>query len=147
MKQPTSMDHRVCQRDGSYRWTRSSAVPLMRDDSSVIEWIGISYDIHHDFGAADGGAKKVLSGEQIRGARDILNWAVRDLADASGVSPSVLRRLEEFDGISPRMDDPIDAIRSALERAGIEFLDMPDGRPGIRRGQVLKSKSNFIRTV
>jgi hypothetical protein len=58
-----------------------------------------------------------------------------------------LRRLEEFDGISPRMDDPIDAIRSALERAGIEFLDMPDGRPGIRRGQVLKSKSNFIRTV
>jgi PAS domain-containing protein len=140
-RKPYSVDHRMRQPDGTYRWTRSSATPVLKKDGTVLEWVGISYDIHQDFGGTGAaGDSTALSGEQIRGARGILNWAIRDLADASGVSAAVLRRLEEFDGISGRQDDPIDAIKAAFEDAGIEFLNMPDGKNAIRRSKNLNLK-------
>ena len=41
----------------------------------------------------------MLSGVQIRMARNALRWSVKDLADQSGVSTSTITRAETVDGI------------------------------------------------
>jgi transcriptional regulator with XRE-family HTH domain len=67
----------------------------------------------------------MITGLQIRAARAILRWTVRDLAKISGLSFPTVNRLEQEDGIP--------AARSqSLEAAGIEFIGTPDESPGVR---------------
>jgi len=127
---PLAVNHRFQQPDGNMRWYQSRAAPQLDDHGSPIAWIGVSLDVHDLIaGQAD---SATITGAQIRGARGILNWSVRDLADAASVSVAVLRRLEGFDG--PAKCDPPAAqeIRQALEGAGIEFFSSPLGKPGVR---------------
>lgn len=65
-------------------------------------------------------------------ARAALQWGVRDLANAAEVSTNTVTRLERGETLYPRT---VAAIRSALEAAGVIFLDegeTPDGGPGVR---------------
>lgn len=124
-------DYRFRQRDQTYRWSRAQAVPLTDKDGVVIEWVGITHDIDDDI-SGRGTPEQILYGTQIRGARGLLNWAIRDLAEAAGVSPSTLRRLEEFDGHSQAEPEALFAIKGALEKAGIEFLFSKHAKPGLR---------------
>jgi transcriptional regulator with XRE-family HTH domain len=65
---------------------------------------------------------KLVSGSQVRAARGLLKWSVRDLAEASGVSRSSIRRIEEEDGIPQGRDvRSLQAIRAAIEAAGLEI--------------------------
>lgn len=57
-----------------------------------------------------------------RMARAALGWGVRDLAEAAKVSPDTVARLERGE---PLRERTVDAIRRALEDAGVEFT--PDG--------------------
>ena len=45
-KRAGTIEYRVRQRDGSYRWAHARAVPLLTDDGSVREWVGTITDIH-----------------------------------------------------------------------------------------------------
>jgi transcriptional regulator with XRE-family HTH domain len=72
----------------------------------------------------------VISSEQVRAARALLRWEQRDLAEASKVSLPSIKRLETTPGALAAQARTINAIRSALEAAGVEFLNHE--QPGVR---------------
>lgn len=122
--------YRVRLRDGTYRWFNSRGAPVLTPEGEVKEWIGVLMGVCHTPEALDDG--RWLTGAQARAARAILNWTVKDIADAANVSVSTIRRLEESDGPSNLRGDIADAIREAFEKSGIEFLFLPSGPPAIR---------------
>lgn len=129
--EPFEFEKRVRQTDGTYRWVRSRVAPIMNTDGSCRGWIGTSDDIHRekDWSSPE---MRQLTGAQLRGARGILNWSVRDLADRANVSPAVIRRLEERDD-APAEPDPANApLKTTLEQAGVQFLFPCMGKPGVR---------------
>ena len=74
--------------------------------------------------------KKVIS-LQIRAARGLLGWSGQDLANASGVGLSTLRRLESDSGSVQTNVSTVVALAAALEQAGIEFTGDPQVNPGV----------------
>ncbi|WP_338105696.1 helix-turn-helix transcriptional regulator [Microvirga tunisiensis] len=66
---------------------------------------------------------------QVRAARGILGWSVRELADKSGVSVSTIRRVEDGQSHDGQI---LLTIRGTLERAGIGFVAAPGGELAIR---------------
>lgn len=73
-----------------------------------------------------------VSIEQIKAARALLRWSQEDLADASGVSIPTIKRLEAVSGPIGGREQTADAIRAALESAGIQFIEENGGGPGVR---------------
>ena len=71
-----------------------------------------------------------VTARQIRGARGILGWSVDQLAGRAGVSPATVKRAELPDGKVG--EDYLKRIAASLEEAGVEFLFLPDGEPGVR---------------
>ena len=66
---------------------------------------------------------------QCKMARVALGLGVRDLAKAAGVSPDTIARLERGEELKSRT---VDAIQSALETAGVEFIAENGGGAGVR---------------
>jgi transcriptional regulator with XRE-family HTH domain len=64
---------------------------------------------------------------QCKMARAALGLGVRELADLAKVSPDTVARLERGEELRERT---VDAIRAALEAAGVEFTN--GGQPGVR---------------
>jgi transcriptional regulator with XRE-family HTH domain len=80
-------------------------------------------------------AAMLITGAQIRAARALLKWSGRDLAEHSGVSYPALQRAEAVDDMPNMQTKNLAAIKSALEAAGVVFLDAGDtrdGGPGVR---------------
>jgi transcriptional regulator with XRE-family HTH domain len=65
---------------------------------------------------------------QVRAARGLLNWTVRDLAEKAKVHRNTVTNIET----GKYAGDPatLDAIRTALEKNGVEFTN--GKRPGVR---------------
>jgi transcriptional regulator with XRE-family HTH domain len=57
---------------------------------------------------------------QCRAARALLDWTLQDLARESGVAVDTIRRLEKGETLHERTNW---ALREALQKAGITFLD------------------------
>lgn len=74
----------------------------------------------------------MLTGAQMRMARGYLRWSVKDLAEASGVSGTTIKRMEDVDGVPNALADNLIAIQRALEAKGIEFIPENGGGAGIR---------------
>ncbi len=74
----------------------------------------------------------MLSGVQIRMARNALRWSVKELADHSDVSTSTITRAETVDGVPKTTRANLLALKDTLEAAGIEFIGTPEDAPGIR---------------
>ena len=74
----------------------------------------------------------MITGQQIRSARNALKWSADVLAEAAAVNPKTIRRIEATDGIPDSTLKTISGIQAALEAAGIEFIGSPDDAPGIR---------------
>ena len=74
----------------------------------------------------------MISTEQIRAARALLRWTAQNLADVSGVGVATIRRIELMDGVPSGQVRTIEALRGALEDAGVEFVGSPNDRPGVR---------------
>jgi transcriptional regulator with XRE-family HTH domain len=70
-----------------------------------------------------------LSMAQCRMARDALGLTVRDLASRAKVSTNTITRLERGEALGVRK---LGIIRTALEAAGVEFIDEDGGGPGVR---------------
>ena len=66
---------------------------------------------------------------QIRMARAALDWGVRELAEKAGCTPNTITRIENG---SDSKASTLNAIRSALESAGVEFIAENGGGPGVR---------------
>ncbi len=71
----------------------------------------------------------MVTSAQIRAARGLLNWTVRDLAERAGVHRNTVTRLE---GEAPATGHAAAAIRAALEAAGVAFIPENGGGPGVR---------------
>jgi transcriptional regulator with XRE-family HTH domain len=66
----------------------------------------------------------VINGKQIRAARALLDWTIDDLSDRSGCSRPTLFRLESGKDV---LFSKAQAVHQALQDAGIEFLEGPEG--------------------
>ena len=82
--------------------------------------------------------KMSITSEQIRAAKAMIRWSGENLADASGVSLSSIRRIEALDGLPKSQSLRIlMSIKSALEDAGVEFIGSPEDGPGVRLKKAL----------
>ncbi|MBI1360276.1 MAG: transcriptional regulator [Alphaproteobacteria bacterium] len=76
-----------------------------------------------------------LTASQIRAARALLDWTQPKLAEISKLSVPTVRRMEGPRGPSQSTAANVEAVRRALEAAGVIFLDLhdtADGGPGVR---------------
>ena len=73
-----------------------------------------------------------VSIRQIKAARALLAWSQEKLAAAADVSIPTIKRLEAQDGPLGGRSETGSKIRSALEAAGVEFIDENGGGPGVR---------------
>lgn len=80
-------------------------------------------------------SKGMITNVQIRAARALLDWKQTDLAKAAKVSEMSVKNLEKGDK-DPRVST-IQAVRAALEAAGVEFIndDRGDGVVKLRDQQ------------
>jgi transcriptional regulator with XRE-family HTH domain len=67
--------------------------------------------------------KPNFTSAQIRAARALLNWTARHLSEESGVSQSTIHRAENARGCPSTHEQHLAAIKRALERSGVDFLD------------------------
>jgi predicted transcriptional regulator len=77
----------------------------------------------------------MLTAAQIRAARALLGWSQPVLASASGVSLPTIVRMEGPVGPGRSSAANVDAVRRALENAGVMFLEGDDAGamgPGVR---------------
>ena len=74
----------------------------------------------------------MITSEQIRSARAALDWSIEELASATDISSRTIMRMEATAGVPNSTKANLNAIKTALEAAGIEFVGTPDDRPGIR---------------
>ncbi len=75
-----------------------------------------------------------IVGAQIRAGRALVGWSADDLAEKARVGVATVRRAET--GQRATTPANLDAIRRALQAAGVEFLSEGDyagnGGPGVR---------------
>ena len=74
----------------------------------------------------------MISIRQVKAARALLGWSQTDLAEKSGVSAPTIKRLEAMGGPVGGRTGTAEAMRSALEAAGIEFIAENGGGAGVR---------------
>jgi transcriptional regulator with XRE-family HTH domain len=75
----------------------------------------------------------LLTASQIRAARALLEWTQPQLAEASGLSMMSIRRMEGSSGPNQRSAGNVEAVRKALDDAGVMFLAADDtAGPGVR---------------
>jgi hypothetical protein len=84
---------------------------------------------------------KPLTSAQLRAGRALVRWSAEDLARASAVSVTTIRRAElTKDETSMTAANDL-AVRHALEAVGIEFIDENGGGPGVRLKKPFKKRS------
>jgi transcriptional regulator with XRE-family HTH domain len=71
-----------------------------------------------------------ISPAQCRGARGLLGWSQSDLSEASKTATKTIADFER--GAREPYPRTIADVRSALEKAGIEFIDENGGGAGVR---------------
>ena len=69
---------------------------------------------------------------QLRAARGLLGWSQSQLAEASGVGLSTIRRMEGSDGPLKGTAENVWKVQQALEDAGVIFIDADKEGPGVR---------------
>jgi transcriptional regulator with XRE-family HTH domain len=74
----------------------------------------------------------MITGSQIRAARNGLRWTLQELATATNLSVSSIKRVEADDGVPTISAKSLAYIQTTLEAAGIQFIGSPDDAPGIR---------------
>ena len=69
----------------------------------------------------------MISNLQIRAARALLGWSQQKLADAAGVSPITVKRLEASDEVFQARFETVMKVKDAVEAAGVVFRTGEDG--------------------
>ena len=84
---------------------------------------------HIDTISIDMKSIRKVSIRQIKAARALLRWSQEDLAAMAGVSVPTVKRLEAADGFLGGREKTALKLRTALEKAGIEFSN--GNSPGV----------------
>ncbi|MDR7038877.1 MULTISPECIES: PAS domain-containing protein [Methylobacterium] len=108
--------------DGRRERFQTTLVPMRDVDGSILEWISLMQPAspESDLRAEESAEfDEGIEGYHLRAARGLLDWSMTDLANASNLSFSTIRRLEEnAEGPANRSRR---AVISALREAGIRF--------------------------
>lgn len=72
----------------------------------------------------------MITPEQCRGARGLLDWSQQELAERARVGIVTVRAVEA--GTHEPRPATLEVIRRAFESAGVEFIDENGGGPGVR---------------
>lgn len=73
----------------------------------------------------------MLSADQIRAARGLINWTQPELAAKSGVALGTIQRMEKL-GTGRSSTDNVMAVKTALEAGGVLFIPENGGGAGVR---------------
>lgn len=76
-----------------------------------------------------------LTSSQLRAARALVDWSQAKLAEKTKLSVLTIRRMEGARGPSGSTEANVEAVRRALEGAGVIFLEPKsnkDGGAGVR---------------
>ena len=75
-----------------------------------------------------------MAPEQARAARAMLKVGVRDVAEATGVTPNTVSRIEASTDPSKRgpQASTVAVIKTWYENQGLEFIPENGGGPGVR---------------
>ena len=65
----------------------------------------------------------MISGRQIAAARALLGVSQADLAGRANISVPTLKRMEASSGEATGLRNNVTAVKTALEQAGISFID------------------------
>ena len=76
--------------------------------------------------------KKNITAEQLRAGRALVRWSAQDLADKAGIGVATVRRCEAETGYVSATLANKSAMRSALEAAGVLFIEENGGGAGVR---------------
>ena len=74
----------------------------------------------------------MITSDQIRAARALLNWSRSELSEKSAIGLSALMRLESSDGVPGGHVKTLEAVQKSFEDAGIEFIGTPEQGAGVR---------------
>ena len=75
----------------------------------------------------------MIEAAQIRAARGLVEFSQTQLAEASGLALSTIRRMEVAGGTLKSSVENVLKVQQALEDAGVIFIDQnEDGGPGVR---------------
>jgi PAS domain S-box-containing protein len=115
----------LARREGGHGPFEMTLVPMRRPDGAITEWIGLAEPIDADSGDTRREASDLdatIEGHHLRAARGLLDWSMTDLAEASHLSFSTVRRLEE--NPNGAADRSRRAAIAALRAAGIRFAQI-----------------------
>jgi predicted transcriptional regulator len=73
-----------------------------------------------------------VSIRQIKAARALVGWRQDELAHRSGISLPTIKRLEASDGALGGRADTAGKLVTALQEAGVIFIDENGEGPGVR---------------
>ena len=74
----------------------------------------------------------MITSEQIRAARGLIQWSAAELSKRSEVGYATIKRIEAMSGVPNGQMRTLAAIQAALESVGVEFIGTPDDGPGVR---------------
>ncbi|WP_162560438.1 helix-turn-helix domain-containing protein [Methylobacterium durans] len=121
--------------DGRRERLAAVFVPVRDAQGRVFEWSNITTPASAGrveiSGGALAGLEQAVRGNHLRAARALLDWSMQDLARASGLSFSTIRRLED-NAEGPAARSRHGAI-AALRAAGIRFVLMDGSRIAVAR--------------
>jgi PAS domain S-box-containing protein len=125
----------LCQ-DGRARWYLAQAVPVLDAQGNVEQWLGALINIDDleqgQMSELDLAEFSGFTGAIMTAARALLGWSLNDLAKASGVSISTIRRIEEAETVTAKRSIMLKLIH-VLRDAGVEFKREDDAGWYIRR--------------
>ena len=74
----------------------------------------------------------MITSGQIKAARALLGLTVAEMAKLAGIGFTTMVRLESADGVPAGNVKTLTAVKSAIEKAGIEFIGSPEEGAGVR---------------
>jgi transcriptional regulator with XRE-family HTH domain len=111
---------------------RRRARPKGREGSGRTMSSGLQNTIPYVLQSGPRLSMQKVSIRQVKAARALLDWSQERLAGAADVSIPTIKRLEASDGPLGGRSETGEKIRTALEQAGVEFIDANGGGPGVR---------------
>ncbi len=76
----------------------------------------------------------MITSEQIRGARGMVRWSAKKLANQSGLGIATIQRMEAARGVPTSSARNVEIVQRTLEDAGIQFIEeeRAGAGPGLR---------------
>lgn len=125
---PFVVEQHLLLRGGETGRFRGVFAPVRDADGRIETWASLNSRVGGirpvPTGLARRGLEQAVQGPHLRAARGLLDWSMADLAAASGLSLSTVRRLEA--GGEGPLARSRQAVLSALRAAGIGFVFIDD---------------------